>query len=226
MKTDICMYCRRTLDLDELLERGGNYRCKDENSCLEYQDREDPANSIENPDYISGVVKFSLSEAAQRIAFYKKTSVYQGKSSTGDDVKISQESIAEFEWMKSVVDVLASEYRENSKFVFQYDQTKKNEYKISFNDADNNLYFAVKIDNIIGSRYSLTVAKEERVANTDHLYEEFIYKLYPISQREEVIKDLSVILMIFEGETDLISVLLNEFRMEIESRRYNDDGSY
>jgi len=227
METKICIYCRRTLDLNKLLEKAGKYRCKDENDCLDYQTREDPANSIENADYISDIVKSSLIEAAQRIATYKKTNDYQTKSSIGDNVKISKEAIAEFTWMKSVADVLASEYQENNKFVFQYDETKNNEYKISFNDADNNLYFTVKIDNITGSRYSLVVAKKDIVDNKDHLYEEFIYKLYPSSQREDVIKDLSVILIAFNGKKDLISALLNEFRMEIESRYYNNDaGSY
>lgn len=223
MEKKICIYCRRTLDLNKLLEKAGKYRCKDENNCLEYQTREDPADSIENADYISDVVKSSLIEAAQRIAAYKRTKDFQTKSSIGDNVKISEESIAEFTWMKSVADVLASEYKENNKFVFQYDETKSNEYKISFNDADNNLYFTVKIDNITGSRYSLILAKEDIVANKDHLYEEFIYKSYPNSQREEVIKDLSVILIAFAGEKDLISALLNEFRIEIESRYYKND---
>ncbi|MCG2741301.1 MAG: hypothetical protein L6300_13870, partial [Syntrophaceae bacterium] len=129
-----------------------------------------------------------------------------------------------FTWMKSVVDVLASEYKENNKFVFQYDETKSNEYKISFNDADNNLYFTVKIDHITGSRYSLIVALKDIVANRDNLYEEFIYKSYPSSQREDVIKDLSVILIAFKEEKDLISNLLNEFRIEIESRYYKNDA--
>ena len=82
------------------------------------------------------------------------------------------------------------------------------------------MYLTVKIDNITGSRYSLIVAKEDIAANTDHLYKEFIYKLYPSSQREDVIKDLSVILIAFKEEQDLISALLNKFRMEIESRSY------
>ena len=125
METKICIYCRRTLDLNKLLEKAGKYRCKDENNCLEYQNREDPANSIENTDYISDVVKSYLIEARQRIATYKNTKDHQTKSSMGDTVKISEESIAEFTWMKSVVDVLASEYKENNKFVFQYDETKK-----------------------------------------------------------------------------------------------------
>ncbi|MBU4372761.1 MAG: hypothetical protein L6300_06460 [Syntrophaceae bacterium] len=222
METNICIYCRRTLELSELLEKAGKYRCKDENKCLEYQTREDPANSVGNTDYISDLVKSSLIEARQRIATYKRTKDHQTNSSIGDNVKISEESIAEFTWMKSVVDVLASEYKENNKFVFQYDETKNNEYKISFNHADNNFYFTVKIDSITGSRYSLIVAKEDIVANKDPLYEEFIYKSFPSSEREDVIKDLSVILIAFKEETDLISALLTEFRMEIESRSYNN----
>ena len=224
METKICIYCRRTLDLNELVEKAGKYRCKNENSCLEYQDREDPANSIENADYVSDLVKSSLMEAAQRIATYKSTKTYKTKSSTGDDAKISQESIAEFAWMKSVVDVLASKFKENNTFEFQYDEAKNNEYKISFNGADNRLSLTVKVDNITGSRYSLTAAKDGIAADTDHLYEEFIYKSYPSSQREDVIKDLAVLLTVFEGEKDLICALLNELRIEVESRYYKTDA--
>jgi hypothetical protein len=222
METKTCMYCRRTLDLNELLEKAGKYRCIDENNCLEYQMREDPANSIDNTDYISDVVKSSLIEARQRIVTYKNKKDHQTQSSTGDNVKISEESTAEFKWMKSVVDVLASEYKENHKFVFQYDETKNNEYNISFNDGDNNLHLKVKIDNITGSRYSLIVSPKDIITDKDHLYEEFIYKSYPSSQREDVIKDLSVILLAFKEEKEHISALLNEFRMEIEARSYND----
>jgi hypothetical protein len=224
METKICMYCRRTLDLNELSAKAGKYRCKDENNCLEYQMREDPANSIENTDYISDVVKSSLIEARQRLVTYKSTKDHQTQSSMGDkdNVGMSEESIAEFKWMKSVVDVLASEYKENHKFVFQYDATKSNEYKISFNDADNNLHFTVKIDNSTGSRYSLIVSPKDILTDKDHLYEEFIYKSYPSSQREDVVKDLSVILFVFKEEKDHISALLNEFRMEIEARSYNN----
>lgn len=221
METKICIYCRRTLDLNELSEKAGQYRCKDENNCIEYQTREDPANSIENTDYISDVVKSSLIEARQRIATYKSTKDNQIQSSMGDNVKISEESISEFKWMKSVIDVLATEYKENNKFVFQYDDNKKNEYIVSFNDADHNLYFTVKVANMTESRYSLIVVPKDIVANKYHLYEEFIYKSYPNSQREDVIKDLSVILIAFKEEKDHIFALLNEFRTEIESRSYN-----
>ena len=130
METKICIYCRRALDVNELVEKAGKYRCKNETSCLEYQDREDPANSIENADYVSDVVKSSLIEAAQRIAAYKSTKTYKAKGSTGDDAKISEESAAEFAWMKSVVDVLGSKFQENNTFEFQYDEARNNEYKI------------------------------------------------------------------------------------------------
>jgi hypothetical protein len=223
METKSCIYCGRPLNMSELLEKAGKYRCKDENGCLEYQDREDPANSVENVDYISDVVKSSLVEAAQRIAAYKGTKDNQIKSNVGENGKISQEFITEFAWMKSCLDVLASQYKENHKFLFQYDETNSNEYKISFNDTDKNLFFTVKIGNTTGSRYSLSVAKEGMAADTDPLYKEFIYKLYPDSEREDVIKDLSVILIALEEEKDLISVLLSEFRMEIESRYYPTD---
>lgn len=218
------MYCRRTLDLDELLEKAGKYRCIDENNCLEYQMREDSANSFVNTDYISDLVKSSLIEARQRIFTYKNTMDHKKQSSTGDNVKISEESIAEFKWMKFAVDVLASEYKENHKFIFQYDETKRNEYIISFNDTDNHLHFTVKIDSINGSRYSLIVTPKGIIANKDNLYEEFVYKSYPSSQREDVVKDLSVILLAFKEEKEHISSLLNEFRMEIEARFYCNDA--
>jgi hypothetical protein len=220
METRSCIYCGRTLNVNELVEKAGKYRCKDEMSCLEYQDREDPANSVENPDYISDVVKSSLGEAAQRIAAYKKTANDRTKGGIGENGRISHE----FRWMISVLDVLALQYKENHKFLFQYDETNSNEYKISFNDTDRNLVFTVKIDNTTGSRYSLSVAKEEPVAGTDPLYKEFIYKLYPDSEKEDVVKDLSVILIALEEEKELISVLLSEFRMEIESRYYHHDA--
>ena len=223
METKSCIYCGRTLDVDRLFERAGTYRCKDENNCLEYQAGEDPADSIENADYITDMVKSSLVEAAQRIAAYKAAKEDRSKSSSGDRVEISQESIDEFTWMKSAVEALALEYKENQKFVFQYDETKNNEYKISFNDADHHLYLTVKIDHRDGSRYSLIAAKEDTAENTDPLYKEFIYKSYPSSRKEDVLQDLSVILIALEREKDLISALLNEFRMEIESRYYDSD---
>ena len=224
METKICIYCGRNLGLNELVERDGKYRCKDENNCLEYQNGEDSGNSTENADYISDLVKSSLSEASERIAAYKRSQDDRTRDNEGDGVKISADAIDEFTWMKSVLDALASEYKEKHRFVFQYNDNKQNEYKISFNDADNDLYFTVTIENVSGSRYTLRGAKRDIVANNDPLYEEFIYKSYPISHKEDVIKDLSVICIAVEGEKDLISALLDEFRMEIESRRYHDDA--
>jgi hypothetical protein len=223
METKNCIYCGRTFDVDRLLEKAGTYRCKDENDCLEYQAGEDPADSIEDADYISAVVKSSLAEATRRIAAYKDAKKDQSKSSMEDRVEISQESIDEFTWMKSAVEALALEYKENKKFVFQCDETKKIVYQISFNDADPLLYFTVKIGHRDGSGYALIAAKGDMPDHTDTLYKEFIYKSYPGSQREDLIQDLSVILIALAGEKELISGLLNEFRMEIESRYYHSD---
>lgn len=223
METNVCIYCHRTLNLNQLLEKAGKYRCKDENNCLEYQNGPDPADSADSADYISALVKSSLSEAAQRIAAYKKIKEDRTKSGSGEIGKTSPESIAEFAWLKSVLDVLAAEYKDNQQWVFQYDETKGGEYKIALNDADSRLHLTVKIDNVTGSGYWLTVAKEDAAAGAEPLYKEFIYKRYPGSQREDVIKDVSVILLAFAGEKDLRSALLNEFRMEIESRYYKSD---
>lgn len=223
METKICIYCGRTLEVNKLIDRAGKYRCKDENDCLEYQTREDPADSIENADYFSDVVKSSLNEAAQRIAAYKGAKDDRAKSAPGDHAERSEESIAEFAWMKSAVDALASEYKEDQKFVFHYDETKNNQYKILFNDPDHHHYFAVKIDHTNGSRYSFTVAGEDRVADTDPLYREFLYKTYPSSQREDVVRDLCVVLIALKEEKDVIPAVLNAFRGEIESRCYHND---
>lgn len=223
METKVCIYCQRTLELNRLLEKAGKYRCKDENDCLGYQNGTDPADSADSADYISAVVKSSLSEAAQRIAAYKRIKEDRTKSGSGESGKASQESIAGFAWLKSVLDVLAAEYKDNHQLVFQYDETKNAEYRISLNDADSHLHLTVKMDNVTGSGYRLTVAGEDAAAGADPLYKEFIYKRYPGSQSEDVIKDVSVILLAFAGEKDLQSVLLNEFRMEIESRYYKND---
>lgn len=223
METKICIYCNRALDMNQLLEKAGKYRCKDENDCLDYQTREDPADSIENAEYISSIVKSSLTEAAQRIAAYKGAKDDRTKSGTGDHAGGSEESIAEFAWMKAIMEALALEYQNHQKFVFQYDETKKNEYKISFSDAVHRLHFAVKIDHTSGSRYSLTVAKEDGIADADPLYKEFIYKSYPSSRREDVVQDLAVILIALEGEKDTIPALLYQFRSEIKPGYHRRD---
>lgn len=223
METKNCIYCGRTLDVDRLLERAGTYRCKDENNCLEFQAGEDPADSVESVDYISDMVKSSLAEAAQRIAAYKGAREHRSKGGGGDQPDTAQESSDERTWMRSALEALALEYKENKKFVFQYDETKNNEYEILFNDTDQQLYITVNVDPRDGSSYSLITAKGEIADNTDPLYKEFIYKSYPGSRREDLIQDLSVILIALDGEKDLISGLLNEFRMEIESRYYHSD---
>ncbi len=224
MEEKICVYCRRTLDLNELLERAGKYRCKDENNCLDYQNRTDPADSLESADYISDVVKSSLREAAQRIAAYKKAMDDLKRSDSGINVNVSAESTAEFAWMKSILDAFALEYKEKSKFIFQYDDAKNNEYRISIDDIENHLHFTVKIENAAGPIYSLIVAKKDTVSDVDHLYDEFIYKSYPAGKKEDVIQDLSVILLAFEGDKDVVNDLLNKFRMDVESRYYEVDA--
>jgi len=224
METKTCIYCGRTLGLNELLEKAGKYRCKDENNCLEYQNGRDGGNSLEDADYISDLVKSSLSEGSERIDAYKRTRDDRTRGNTGDGATVSEDALAEFAWMKSVLDVLAAEYREKQRFVFLYNDNKKNEYKISFDDTDYDLHFTVTIENIAGSRCTLSVAKRDIGADEDPLYEQFIYKSYPIDEKETVIKDLSVILIAIEGEKNLISALLNEFRMEIESRQYRGDA--
>lgn len=223
METKICIYCGRTLDVNLLIDKAGKYRCKDEHNCLDYQTGEDPASSIENADYVSGVVKSALAEAAQRITVYKGRMDDRKTGGGGDLVDSTEESINEFAWMKTVMDALAIEYQNNQKFVFQFAETEKNEYVISFYDEDRRSCFTVKIDCGNGSRYALTVTKDDRVPEADILYKEFIYKSYPSSRREDVIMDLSVILIVLEKEKDMIPALLYKFRSEIESRYYRCD---
>ena len=218
-----CIYCGRTLELTKLVEKAGKYRCKDENDCLEYQDGTDAGNSLEDAGYISNLVKTSLSEGLERIATYKRRKDARTGDDKGDGVSASEDSAAEFTWMKSVLDALASEFKARTRFVFQYGDEQKNEYTISFDDADDDLHFTVTIANLGGSRYTLRVAKRDIAARQDPLYAQFIYKSYPIDEKEDVIKDVSVILTALEGERDLISALLDEFRRETESRRYHGE---
>lgn len=218
METKTCIYCGRTLELTKLVEKAGQYRCKDENDCLEYQNGED-GTSVDNPDYISDLVQSALSEGSERIAAYDRTRADRARGNTAQGAPVSEDSAAEFAWMKSVLDVLASEFKEKHRFVFQYSDENTNEYTISFDDADNDLHFTVTIAIAAGSRYTLRVAKRDIAARQDPLYAQFIYKSYPIDEKEEVIKDVSVILVALEGEKDRISALLDEFRNETESRR-------
>ena len=220
METKICIYCGRTLEMNHLLEKAGKYRCKDENNCLDFQAGEDPDKSIENADYVSGVVKSALSEAAQRITAYKGRKGDRKRESGDDRTGGGEESFNEFAWMKAVVDALAMEYQNHRTFVFQYDETGKNEYLISCYDEDRRSCFTVKIYHYGGSGYALTVTKDDRIPEADILYKEFIYKSYPGSQREDVIKDVSVLLAALEEEKDMIPFLLSEFRQDIESRYY------
>ncbi len=60
--------------------------------------------------------------------------------------------------------------------------------------------------------------------DTDSVFEEFIFKSYPMNRQEDIVKDLSVILLILEEEKDLLPALFNEFRMEVEARHYHGES--
>ena len=76
----------------------------------------------------------------------------------------------------------------------------------------------IKIKNIPGSRCLLTIARKLMADDKDSVFEEFIFKSYPMNRQEDVVKDVSVILLILEEEKDLLPALFNEFRMEVEAR--------
>jgi hypothetical protein len=200
--------------LNELLEKAGKHRCRNEHDCLDYQTRDDSAAAADDPDYLSHVVNASLAAAAERIAAYRTAKANGG---------ISEESIAEFAWMKAVIDVLAAQYKEKGQFEFQYDENK-GEYVVSFIDADRSRSFKVKTGILAGSRYTLAAAKADRVADPEALYQEFIYKSYPAGRREDLVEDLSVILTALEGGGEGRSALLGEFRREIEARCHHEGG--
>lgn len=224
MEKKSCIYCGRAFGVDQLLERAGTYRCKDENNCLEYQAGDDPADSMDNADYISDLVKSSLAGAAERIAAYGETRGDRSKSGPGDRVEMSDESIDEAMWVKSALEALAQEYKEKQSFVFQFDETGNTAHTVSFSDAGQDLHVTVKIEHQGGSQFSLIAARQDQTENAEPLYGEFIYKSYPGDRREELIGDLSVILVALEGEKDRIPAVLNAFRREIESRCYHEDA--
>ncbi len=225
METKICIYCGRTLDLSMLSEKAGTYRCKDENDCLAYQTGDEEDDSIDHPDYISDIVKSSLSDAAERVAVYKQMKNDQTMlDHTGEDSKTAEETIAEFARLKSLIDGFASEYMERDRFQFQYEEVFQDEYRISFSDSTNNLNFIIKIKNIPGSRCLLTIARKLMADDKDSVFEEFIFKSYPMNRQEDVVKDVSVILLILEEEKELLPALFKEFRMEVEARHYRDES--
>ena len=208
-----------------LSEKAGTYRCKDENDCLAYQTGDEEDDSIDHPDYISDIVKSSLSDAAERVAVYKQMKNDQTMlDHTGEDSKTAEETIAEFARLKSLIDGFASEYMERDRFQFQYEEVFQDEYRISFSDSTNNLNFIIKIKNIPGSRCLLTVARKLMADDKDSVFEEFIFKSYPMNRQEDVVKDVSVILLILEEEKDLLPALFKEFRMEVEARHYRDES--
>lgn len=218
METQTCIYCGRALDVNQLLVRAGQYRCKDENDCLEYQSGDDPAQAVDDADYIAGVAKSSLAEAADRIAAYQRAAADRTQGGAGDSAERSPESTDEWTWITSVLEALALEYKENAKFVFHSDETRPNAYVITFSDADAPVSFTVKVGQPDRSRIAFTVAREGGSADTDPLYNEFIYKSYPEHEKEAVIGDLSVVLAALAADKDPLSAVLGEFRREIESR--------
>jgi hypothetical protein len=213
METGVCIYCSRTIDLPALREKGGKYRCKNEDDCLEYQTRVNSPDSPEDPEDMPNLIKSFLSEAAERIPLYKTAKAHAGGS--GD---ASVEATAAWAWLKSALDALASEYRGKTRF--QFHDGENGGYDISFNDGDQNRFFKVTIAPVSRSRYALTVAETDPAAAGETLYREFIYTSYPVSGRDQVIQDLCVVLLAFDGEGELRSPLLRQFRMDIESRQY------
>ena len=128
METGVCIYCGRTLDLPALREKGGKYRCKNEDDCLEYQTRVNSPDSPEDPEDMPNLIKSFLIEAAQRISLYKTAKEHAGGS--GD---ASEEATAAWAWLKSALDALAAEYRGKTRFQFHDDENGG--YDISFNDV-------------------------------------------------------------------------------------------
>lgn len=204
MATGVCIYCGRTLDSGQLLDKAGKYRCRNEQDCLDYQTREESTDPWEDPDYLSNWIKSSLGEAERRVASYRETR---------ETPEASEEAKAALAWFKAAVDGLAAQFRDRVAF-----QEEKGGYAISFHDGDRKSPFRVRIGRLDESRFALTVAKAEAPAGDEDLYGEFIYKSYPASRREEVIQDLSVLFLAFAGEAGAQSALLREFRREIEAR--------
>ncbi len=209
MATGVCIYCGRTLDVQELLDKAGKFRCKNEQDCLDYQTRDDAAGNLEDPEYWPRIVKSALGDAAERLAAY----------GTPKDPAGTGESAEESGWMRAAIDALAAEYREKPRFAFRYDESG-NTFGVSFGDADRGSHFTAQIGILAGSRYALTVAGADRGGDPGDVYREFIYKTYPADRREEALQDLSVVLLVFDAEEGARPALLGEFRREIEARCY------
>jgi hypothetical protein len=212
METGVCIYCGRTLELPALLEKGGRYRCKDEDDCLDYQTRINSPDSPEEPEDMAGLIKTFLSEAAQRIAACRTAG-----APAGDAGETAEEETAARTWMTAAFAALAAEYREKTEF--QFHAGENGAYAISFHAADRAGSFTVGLAPLARSRYALTVAAADAAAAGEMLYGEFIYKSYPGSRREEALQDLSVLLLAF-AEEEHRSALLRQFRMELEARCY------
>jgi hypothetical protein len=207
MATGVCIYCGRTLDVQELLDKAGKFRCKNEQDCLDYQIGDDAAGNLDDPEYWPSIVKSALSDAAERLSAY----------GTRKDTAGIGDSAEESGWMRAVIDALAAEYREKPRFAFRYDESG-NSFAVSFGEADQGSHFTAQIAILAGTRYALTVAGAERSGDPAGVYREFIYKTYPVGLREDALRDLSVVLLAFEAEEGARPALLCEFRREIESR--------
>jgi len=208
MDTGVCMYCNRTLALPELLDKGGKYRCKNEEDCLAEQIRLNAPDSPDDPEDLAVWAKSLLAEAEQRIIGYRT-------AETGGEA--SEEALTAFVGIKAAIDALAAEYREKPEYRFQPDE--KGAYAIAFQAADGSGFFKVLVAPLARARYALTVAKTESAADSIDPYREFIYKSYPENQREDLLQDLAVVLLAFAGEGRR-SGLLSQFKREIEARSY------
>lgn len=224
MESKSCIYCGRNLDAGRLLERGGAYRCKDENDCLEYQAGEDPADAADNTDYMAELATSSLARAAERIAAYGGGEDDSPPSGAGDQAESSDEPSGDALWMKAALEALARALQEKKNVAFQFSETGRTLCTLSVGDTDPQGPVTAAVRFHPRSGFSFIAAAGGGTHPADPLYREFIYKSYPGSRREELIGDLSVFLRAFEGDKDRLPAVLHAFRREIESRCCHDDA--
>lgn len=222
METKRCIYCGRTLDADRLLERAGTYRCKDENDCLEYQAGDDPADAADNGDYMAELAASSLAGAAERIEAYGRAVADSPAGVAGGGAEASDDVSDEALWMKAALEALAQALQEKKNITFRFSEGGQPLCTLSVGDADPQGPVTAEIRVHPGSGFSFTAAAGGGTQQADPLYREFIYKTYPDSRREDLIGDLSVFLLAFEGEKDRLPAALHAFRREIEARCCHD----
>lgn len=204
METGICIYCGRTLALQELLEKGGTYRCRDEEDCLAYQSGGDAVG--DDPEALADLVRSCLSEAEERLV------AYRGEPAGGD------EALAVFDGMKAALDAFAEAYRGKEAFRFQSEDGGG--YGVAFQAGEGREGFTISVAPQTGSRYGLIVAAGASTAVSEGLYRQFIYKSYPESRMEDLLQDLAVVLLALDAAEGERAVLLERFRREIEPRSY------